>query len=59
MFFPGLKAMPYHNPKDFDFVKDFENKTEAIKKEYLSLKKAYGDKDDYEKHDGEHTLNNG
>ena len=40
-------------------MKDFEENTEAVKKEYLELKKAYGEDDDYVKFDGEHTLNDG
>lgn len=59
LVFPGLNTRPYHNPKDFSFVKDFEANIESVKKEYLALKKVYGDKDDYEKFDGEHTLNDG
>ena len=59
MVYPGLNTMPYHDTKKFNFVKDFESNVESVKKEYLELKKAYGEKDDYEKYDGEHTLNNG
>ena len=40
-------------------MKDFEQNTETVKKEYEALKAAYGARDDYQKHDGEHTLNQG
>jgi len=43
MVYPGLNTMPYHDPKKFDFVKDFETNVESVKKEYLELKNAYGD----------------
>ena len=59
LLFPGITQKPYHNPDDFEFVKDFQANTDVIKKEYQALRKAYGEKDDYIKHDGEHTLNNG
>ncbi len=59
MFFPGLNTRPYHDPKQFDFVNDFESNVESVKKEYQALKKVYGDRDDYLKFDGEHTLNDG
>jgi hypothetical protein len=59
LFFPGLNSKPYYNSNEFDFVKDFESNTEVIKNEYEALKKAYGSRDDYQKLDGEHTLNTG
>ena len=59
MFFPGLTSQPYHKPQDFSFVKDFESNLKTVQEEYRALKAAYGQEDDYVKHDGEHILNNG
>lgn len=51
----------HSNPEQFrfGFVKDFENNFSVVRDEYLALKKAYGDQDDYTKVQNEHTLNNG
>ena len=40
-------------------MRDFESNLKTIQNEYWNLRTAYGDRDDYVKADGEHTLNDG
>jgi aspartyl/asparaginyl beta-hydroxylase (cupin superfamily) len=58
-YYPGLNSQPFYNTENFPFVRDFETNLKTIQTEYWSLRSAYGDRDDYIKADGEHTLNDG
>ena len=58
-FFPGLESRPFHDASQFSFTKDFEQNLDTIRAEYQALRSAYGERDDYVKSDGEHTLNEG
>ena len=54
VFIPGLNTQPFHDKKKFAFVNDLEGNTESIRKEYMALKQAYGDRDDYKQSEKEH-----
>ena len=58
-YFPGLESKPFHDPYKLHFTKDFEENLGTIQDEYKSLRRAYGSNDDYEKVEGEKTLNQG
>ena len=56
-YFPGLSSQPFHDPPSF--ASDFQENIEMIQTEYKSLRKAFKDRDDYEKIEGESLLNDG
>lgn len=39
-YFPGVTSKPWHDPKDFSFVKFVESRFQEIKEEYLKNQDA-------------------